>query len=102
MNTINATNNTYSGIGFLGLLALLFVAFKLMNVITWSWWLVLSPVLIPIALGVVLVMVLWLVMISLAIQDYKHQIKPDSKMESAIPEKKKRGRPFGSKNKTYG
>lgn len=30
-------------IGFLGLLALLFIALKLTGVIAWSWWLVLLP-----------------------------------------------------------
>lgn len=30
-------------IGFLGLLALLFIGLKLGGVITWSWWLVTAP-----------------------------------------------------------
>lgn len=33
-------------IGFLGLLTLLFVGCKLGGLITWSWWLVLSPLLV--------------------------------------------------------
>lgn len=32
------------GIGFTGLLLLLFIALKLCGVIDWSWWWVLSPV----------------------------------------------------------
>lgn len=32
-----------SGIGFVGLLTILFIALKLTTVITWSWWWVLSP-----------------------------------------------------------
>jgi len=36
-----------SGIGFCGLLTILFIAFKLLGVITWSWWWVLSPMWIP-------------------------------------------------------
>lgn len=31
------------GIGFLGLLTILFIALKLTNQITWSWWWVLAP-----------------------------------------------------------
>jgi hypothetical protein len=31
------------GIGFAGLLTILFIALKLTNTITWSWWWVLSP-----------------------------------------------------------
>jgi hypothetical protein len=38
------------GIGFGGLLAILFIALKLTGVITWSWWWVLSPLWIPLAL----------------------------------------------------
>ena len=32
------------GIGFLGLLAILFIGLKLTNQITWSWWWVLAPI----------------------------------------------------------
>ena len=39
-----------NGIGFLGLLGLLFIALKLTNFIDWSWWLVLAPLWIPIAI----------------------------------------------------
>ena len=31
--------NQASGIGFTGLLAILFIGLKLANVINWSWWL---------------------------------------------------------------
>lgn len=40
----NYSNN--SGIGFFGALTLLFIGLKLGKVIDWSWWLVLSPLLI--------------------------------------------------------
>ena len=32
------------GIGFLGLLTILFIGLKLTNQITWSWWWVLAPI----------------------------------------------------------
>ena len=38
------------GIGFTGLLAILFIALKLTGVISWSWLWVLSPLWIPLAL----------------------------------------------------
>jgi len=41
------------GIGFLGLLTILFVALKLTGYIDWSWLWILSPVWIPIVLFVV-------------------------------------------------
>jgi hypothetical protein len=45
-------------IGFTGLLTLLFIALKLTNVITWSWWWVLSPIWIPFAIMFVLIIVI--------------------------------------------
>lgn len=51
-------NNSSSGVSFLGLLGLLFIALKLTDVIDWSWWLVLLPIYGGIVfLGVILVFV---------------------------------------------
>jgi len=47
------------GTGFTGLLTLIFVTLKLIGKIDWSWWWVLSPILIVIALLVILCL-LWL------------------------------------------
>lgn len=46
------------GIGFLGLLTIAFIVLKLCAVIDWSWWWVLSPILIP--LGITLLIMLFL------------------------------------------
>jgi hypothetical protein len=35
------------GVEFLGLLTIVFITLKLTGVINWSWWWVLSPILIP-------------------------------------------------------
>lgn len=43
-------NSSGGGIGFLGLLTIVFVTLKLCAVIEWSWWWVLSPLWIPVAL----------------------------------------------------
>lgn len=50
-------NNTTSsgGIGFTGLLTILFIALKLTHVIAWSWWWILSPIWITAALTIVIV-----------------------------------------------
>lgn len=37
------SSNSSGGIGFTGLLALIFITLKLLGKITWSWWWVLSP-----------------------------------------------------------
>lgn len=44
------------GIGFLGLLAILFIGLKLTRVINWSWLWILSPLWIPFAIIIVLVL----------------------------------------------
>lgn len=46
------------GIGFFGLLAVAFIVLKLCKVITWSWWWVLSPVWIPMAIAVFVLLVI--------------------------------------------
>ena len=45
-----ANSSSSSGIGFTGLLTVLFIGLKLAKVIEWSWWWVLSPLWIGIAL----------------------------------------------------
>jgi hypothetical protein len=47
----NNSSSSSSGIGFTGLLTVLFVGLKLTHVITWSWWWVLSPIWISFLIG---------------------------------------------------
>lgn len=47
----------------LGLLTILFVVLKLTNLISWSWFWVLSPVLIPLIFSLVIVLFLMLLFI---------------------------------------
>ena len=44
------------GMGFLGWLTILFVGLKLTGYITWNWFWVLSPVLIPVSLVLILLL----------------------------------------------
>jgi len=44
-------------IGPLGVLCILFILLKLAGAIAWSWWWVLSPVLIPLGVAVILLAV---------------------------------------------
>ena len=43
------TDSGYHGVGFTGLLTLLFIGLKLTNTIDWSWWWVLSPIWITVS-----------------------------------------------------
>ena len=49
-----SSSSSSSGISFTGALTVLFVGLKLTNVITWSWWWVLSPIWISLSLAVVI------------------------------------------------
>lgn len=49
------TTVTFPGIGFPGMLAILFIGLKLGGVIDWSWWWVFAPLWIPILVGLVVV-----------------------------------------------
>ena len=50
-----------SGIGFTGLLTIVFIVLKLCGIITWSWWWVLSPLWISTILWVIFVVIALLV-----------------------------------------
>lgn len=54
-NVASATSSSSSrgGIGFFGALTILFIALKLIGIITWSWWWVLSPLWLPITVVLV-------------------------------------------------
>jgi hypothetical protein len=49
-----SSSSSSSGISFTGALTVLFIGLKLTNVITWSWWWVLSPIWISLLLAVVI------------------------------------------------
>lgn len=61
----NTTNvNTGGGIGFFGLLQIIFILLKVFNVITWSWWIVLLPTLISvgfIVLGLIFLLIYYII-----------------------------------------
>lgn len=46
MNNNNQVHPS-NGVGFCGMLAILFIALKLLGYINWSWWWVLAPLWIP-------------------------------------------------------
>lgn len=50
-NVMATSDNSSGGIGFLGLLAIVFITLKLCRVIEWSWWWVLAPLWVPAAAG---------------------------------------------------
>lgn len=53
-----ASSSSSSGVGFFGLLTVSFIILKLTGYINWSWWWVLGPLWIPIALLTIIVLVI--------------------------------------------
>lgn len=56
-----ANGSKSGGIGFVGGLQLLFIALKLMGFIDWSWYVVLSPLIVEAVLIIILLILLFLV-----------------------------------------
>jgi hypothetical protein len=56
------SNESSGGIGFAGLLTIVFIVLKLTNVIDWSWWWVLAPLWISFALAILILGIAGLVM----------------------------------------
>lgn len=53
-----ATSSSSSGgIGFTGLLTIVFIVLKLTNNIDWSWWWVLSPLWFSLLLGILVILI---------------------------------------------
>lgn len=50
--------DTKKGVGFAGLLTILFIGLKLAGIITWSWFWVLSPLLADIAIVLIILCIL--------------------------------------------
>ena len=56
-----SNNSSSGGMGFLGVLQIVFIVLKLCKVITWSWWAVLMPLWIELVVIVgVLIFIAWL------------------------------------------
>lgn len=58
------------GIGFCGVLTILFIALKLLNQITWSWWWVLSPIWIPLVIIFTILLLIGSIMLFVARKRY--------------------------------
>lgn len=57
MSRGNSSTSSSSGIGFSGLLTIAFIVLKLTGYIAWSWWWVLSPLWIGLAVAVLIFLI---------------------------------------------
>jgi hypothetical protein len=65
---MSESNKTSGGIGFCGLLAIVFITLKLTKVIGWPWIWVLAPVWIPAAIGLAAVIICVLLVVIQAVR----------------------------------
>jgi ABC-type phosphate/phosphonate transport system permease subunit len=61
--TSKTSSSSSGGLSFTGALTILFIGLKLCNVISWSWWWVLSPIWISISLALAILAVALIVAI---------------------------------------
>lgn len=54
----SSSNSAGSGIGFCGLLAIVFIVLKLLGVIKWSWLWVLAPLWLPTAVVILIILII--------------------------------------------
>jgi hypothetical protein len=57
------SSGSNGGIGFCGMLAILFIGLKLTHHIDWSWWWVLSPLWIPMSIALAM-LAIWLLVVA--------------------------------------
>lgn len=56
----DSSKTSSGGIGFGGMLCILFIALKLTHYIDWSWWWVFAPIWVPLLLGLVIIILITL------------------------------------------
>jgi hypothetical protein len=64
----NSSSSSSGGIGFSGLLTIVFIVLKLLHYIDWSWWWVLAPIWIT---AIIVVGLLFIILVITIIQEVK-------------------------------
>lgn len=62
-----SSNTSSSGVGFVGLLTIVFIVLKLTKFIAWSWWWVLSPIWISVIGTILIILVALLIWVIILI-----------------------------------
>lgn len=70
---MNKESSAHGGIGFTGVLTILFIALKLTHHIDWSWWWVLSPIWIAAILVSAIIIMVLVVGLVYALLTYKEK-----------------------------
>lgn len=65
MSTSNSTSS--GGIGFTGVLTIVFVVLKLTHTIDWSWWWILAPIWIPLGIFLIGLIIFIIIQVTAAV-----------------------------------
>lgn len=63
MKDKNSSAGSSGGIGFIGVLTIVFIVLKLLGKITWSWWWVLSPMWISAIVAILFLLIYFIIVI---------------------------------------
>jgi hypothetical protein len=77
-NSNSSSSSSSGGVGFAGLLTIVFIVLKLLHKIDWSWWWVLSPMWISFALTIgilLLIAAIWLIVQLVGIRKSKKRAR---------------------------
>ena len=69
---MNDKSGVSGGIGFVGILQIVFIVLKLCKVISWNWWIVMLPMIISVGLAIVILIVCLAIVVIQGIYDSKH------------------------------
>lgn len=89
---MSTEKSSSSEIGFLGLLAILFIGLKLGSVINWSWWWVTCPLWGPLALAIVFYVPVIIIELKAGKKKRETEVKQVSKWEQKLKEMQERHR----------
>jgi len=56
----NTSSSSTGGVGFLGLLTIVFITLKLTGYVAWNWFWVLSPIIIPFSIAILIILI-WII-----------------------------------------
>lgn len=69
MKNNNSNNNTSYGIGFCGLLTIVFIVLKLCGVIDWAWVWVLAPLWIDLLLAILILVIFFVITVCISYKE---------------------------------
>jgi len=81
----HTASNSGGGIGFVGVLTIVFIVLRLTEVIDWAWWWVLAPIWISAAVALGLIVLVGGILLLVAVISGRRKNQRRKRLESRIP-----------------